>query len=491
MPAENPTVNKPFDRRRAGILLHPTSLPGPEQHGIIGHDAFRFIEFLAQAGVSVWQTLPLGPTHNDKSPYQCLSAHAIDPNFISLEWLYDRQLLKQDPTLSTKNNKQQLLKEAFTVFKQENDGDDFQKFKQQHSYWLEDFSAFMAIREIQDNKAWWDWEKSLRDRESKAINAFSDKYSDLIEYFQFIQFIVFKQWLQLKAYANQHGVLIFGDLPIYVALDSADVWANRKQFSLDKNGNPTSVAGVPPDYFSETGQRWGNPLYNWAIMKKDGFRWWVDRMRSQYELFDLIRIDHFRGLQAYWEVPAEEETAINGKWVKAPGESLLNKLESSFGGLPLVAEDLGTITEEVHKLRHSFSIPGMKILQFAFDRNPDNPYLPHNHERDSVIYTGTHDNDTTLAWYEGLDPESQDYVCQYLGGDNLSMPWTLIRTALASVAQLAIIPMQDILGLGKGYRMNTPGTTEGNWTWRFNWTQIQDNLIQDLQQLNKLYNRCH
>jgi 4-alpha-glucanotransferase len=349
----------------------------------------------------------------------------------------------------------------------------------------------MAIRETQDNKAWWDWKKPLKNRETKAINAFKASHHDSIEYFQFVQFIVFNQWLQLKSYANQHGVLIFGDLPIYVSLDSTDVWANRKQFDLDKNGNPASVAGVPPDYFSETGQRWGNPLYNWKKMEKENFRWWVDRMRSQYELFDLIRIDHFRGLQAYWEVPAEEDTAINGKWVEAPGHALLTTLQSSFGGLPLVAEDLGTITEEVYALRNAFDIPGMKILQFAFDRNPDNPYLPHNHERDSVVYTGTHDNNTTLAWYEGLDSDSQDYICQYLGKEKPDMPWTLIRTALASVANLAIIPMQDILGLGKGYRMNTPGTTENNWAWRFDWPQIQDSLIQDLRHLNKLYSRCH
>jgi 4-alpha-glucanotransferase len=490
MPYKKPTVDKPLDRRRAGILLHPTSLPGPEQHGIIGHDAFRFIEFLAKAGISIWQTLPLGPTHNDKSPYQCLSAHAIDPGFISLEWLYDRHLLKQDPALSRKANKQQLLQEAFSVFKQDDNNEDFQKFTQQHDYWLGDFCTFMAIRETQDNKAWWDWDKPLRNRETKAIKVFADNYRDLIEYFQFIQFVVFNQWLQLKSYANQHGVLIFGDLPIYVALDSADVWANRKQFALDKNGNPTSVAGVPPDYFSETGQRWGNPLYSWSKMKKEDFQWWVDRMRSQYELFDLIRIDHFRGLQAYWEVPAEEETAMNGKWVEAPGQALLNMLQSTFGSLPLVAEDLGTITEEVHELRHSFNIPGMKILQFAFDRNPDNPYLPHNHERDSVVYTGTHDNDTTLAWYEELNPELQDYICQYLGCEKPKMPWMLIHTALMSVAKLAIIPMQDILGLGKGFRMNTPGTTEGNWTWRFSWQQIQENLTQELHHLNVLYNRC-
>jgi 4-alpha-glucanotransferase len=491
MSDEIPSVDTPLGRRRAGILLHPTSLPGPEQYGIIGHDAFRFVEFLAQAGISVWQTLPLGPTHTDKSPYQCLSAHAIDPSFISLEWLYDRQLLKQDPNLTRKTNKERQLQVAYTAFKQKNHEEDFQKFKQRHNYWLDDFSLFMAIRETQDNKAWWDWEKPLRNRETKAINAFKASHHDSIEYFQFVQFIVFNQWLQLKSYANQHGVLIFGDLPIYVSLDSTDVWANRKQFDLDKNGNPASVAGVPPDYFSETGQRWGNPLYNWKKMEKENFRWWVDRMRSQYELFDLIRIDHFRGLQAYWEVPAEEDTAINGKWVEAPGHALLTTLQSSFGGLPLVAEDLGTITEEVYALRNAFDIPGMKILQFAFDRNPDNPYLPHNHERDSVVYTGTHDNNTTLAWYEGLDSDSQDYICQYLGKEKPDMPWTLIRTALASVANLAIIPMQDILGLGKGYRMNTPGTTENNWAWRFDWPQIQDSLIQDLRHLNKLYSRCH
>lgn len=489
MTVKQATNNNLFSHRRSGILLHITSLPGPEQQGIIGHDAYRFVEFLAQAGVSIWQTLPLGPTHDDSSPYQCLSAHACDPKFISLEWLYDRKLLNELPSVTSPDKKEPYLKQAFEVFQNQKDKKAFREFLKQHSCWLTDFCLFMAIRESQDNAAWWDWDKALRDRKDKTLNTFSKAHDELISYHRFKQYIVFSQWIQLKKYANDNGVFLFGDMPIYVAHDSADVWANRELFTLDDNGKPIYVAGVPPDYFSETGQRWGNPIYDWKAMKKNDFQWWTERIQSQYELFDLIRIDHFRGLQAYWQIPADDETAINGKWVKAPGKELLKRLQALDHDLSLVAEDLGTITEEVHQLRRKFKIPGMKVLQFAFDGDPDNLYLPHNHEPDMIVYTGTHDNNTTLAWFDELNPELRDYVCRYLSTGNCEMPWSLNRAALASVAKIAILPMQDILGLGEGSRMNTPGTTVGNWSWRFEWSQAHDGLKFDLAQLNKLYGR--
>lgn len=483
------TKENPFSRRRSGVLLHLTSLPGPENQGFIGHDAFRFVEFLSQCGFSVWQTLPLGPTHEDRSPYQCLSAHALNPELISLEWLHDRKLLKELPIQDNHEDKESFIKQAFDRFQRQKDKSAFLDFQQQHSHWLPDYVQFMAIRETHENMAWWDWDKPLRDRQSKPLNSFVRAHEALINYQLFKQFIVFSQWQQLKDYANQNGVMLFGDVPIYVALDSADVWANRHLFALDKNGHPTHVAGVPPDYFSETGQHWGNPLYNWDTMHKDGYRWWSERMQSQYELFDLVRIDHFRGLQAYWKISADEKTAINGEWVSGPGENLLSALRSTHGGLPLVAEDLGTITEDVHQLRKAFDIPGMKVLQFAFDGDPANLYLPHNHEPNMIVYTGTHDNNTSLGWFEGLSPESREYVCRYLANEHCEMPWSLNRAALASVARMAILPMQDLIGLGDGYRMNTPGTTEGNWSWRFQWSQLHDALANDLHQLNKLYGR--
>ncbi|WP_455199141.1 4-alpha-glucanotransferase [Kaarinaea lacus] len=488
--ATNITIREnPFSRRCSGVLLHVTSLPGPENTGIIGQDAFRFVDFLKESGFTIWQTLPLGPTHEDGSPYQCLSAHACDTGFISPEWLKDQNLLDESPVGHSRKDKERYLKQAFDVFQKLENKKSYQSFLQKHGYWLNDFCLFMAIRETCDHTPWWQWEKPLRDRNQNTINKFSNEYKELISYYQFKQYIVFSQWQELKDYANKKGVLLFGDMPIYVALDSADVWANRELFLLDSDGKPTYVAGVPPDYFSETGQHWGNPIYNWEIMQNNGFLWWSERMRSQYELFDLIRIDHFRGLEAYWQIPGNEKTAINGKWVLAPGKELLKTLQDTFHDLPLVAEDLGTITDEVHQLRSYFNIPGMEVLQFAFDGDPNNLYLPHNHKPNSIVYTGTHDNNTTVGWFNELSTESRNYIRHYLDSDHFEMPWSLIKAALASVANVAILPMQDILGLGVENRMNTPGTTEGNWTWRFEWSQVHENLAADLRQLNHRYDR--
>jgi 4-alpha-glucanotransferase len=481
------------ERRRAGILLHPTSLPGPYPRGLICHDAYRFVEFLEQAGITVWQMLPLAITHSDLSPYQALSSHACEPSLISLDWLRDRGLLKQPSGRYTFAEHQQHLKDSYNAFgkkKSSKQYQEYQDFIEQHNYWLDDYAVFMAIREEQGNKPWFSWPKALRDRNKKVIEATRRQLQDVIDYHQFTQFVFFQQWLDLKEYARAHGVILFGDLPIYVAHDSSDVWIHRELFLLDKDGQPQFVAGVPPDYFSETGQRWGNPQYNWKAMQDDDFVWWKRRIRTQLELFDVVRIDHFRGFEAYWEIDAAAETAIDGRWVKAPGNELLQQLHDEFHSLPLVAEDLGIITDEVTQLREQFDLPGMKVLQFAFDGDPANVYLPSQHEFNSVVYTGTHDNDTTLSWYQQLDPSLQEYIYRYLNCNPAeAMPWSLIKSALASVACLAVFPMQDILGLGQGHRMNTPGTTEDNWQWRFDWDQVPADLAQKISDLCRMYNR--
>ena len=482
-------------RRRTGVLLHPTSLPSVNAHGDLGHDAYRFVEFLAASGVTVWQVLPLGPTHPDGSPYQCLSVHAGNPLLISLDWLVDRDWLKAKtvPANPTASDRRDCLAKAFRGFQQHGDAKvkrKFEKFKHDKHDWLDDYALFQVIRAQQASKGWLDWPVKLRDRQPEQIAQFSDQYAEALEEERFIQYVFFSQWLELRKYAHRHGVLLFGDMPIFVAHDSADVWANRDYFQLDETGQSIVVAGVPPDYFSATGQRWGNPHYDWTCMTADGFAWWVGRMHTQLELFDLIRIDHFRGFEAYWEIAAEAKTAEGGHWVKAPGEALLQRLHDEFHELPLVAEDLGIITPEVEALRDQFELPGMKILQFAFGSGPENPYLPHNCVPKSVIYTGTHDNDTTVGWYESCDPAIREALDDYLGCSAASdMPWPLIRTALASVSRLAVLPMQDLLELDSRHRMNTPGTTEDNWQWEFEWTQLPVDLAEHLRHLNSVYGR--
>ena len=480
-------------RRRAGILLHPTSLPGPFPKGLICHDAYRFVEFLARAGITVWQMLPLGPTHSDGSPYQALSAHACETSLLSLDWLRDRNLLHDIPVKHDAATHRRCLEQAWTsmsLHKPVTLIRQFEAFCEQQSHWLDDYALFMSVREQQGNRIWTEWPEALRDREDAALKQVRKQLQQRIGYFQFGQFVFFQQWADFRRYASEHGVLLFGDLPIYVAFDSVDVWAKRELFMLDETGQARFVAGVPPDYFSSTGQRWGNPQYDWRAMQADQFHWWQQRLNTQLQLFDVVRVDHFRGFEAYWEIKAEEKTAMHGRWVKAPGKKLLQTLQSTFHALPLVAEDLGVITDEVTALREKFQLPGMKILQFAFDNNPKNAYLPHNHEFNSVVYTGTHDNDTTLSWYELLDEHTRKQIHDYLATrDDDAMPWPLIRTALASVACLAVVPMQDVLSLGQGERMNTPGTTEGNWSWRFAWPQLSDDIAPRLKTLCHRYDR--
>ena len=478
-----------LNRRRAGILLHPTSLPGGDRNGTLGEDAFRFVDLLAKCGISVWQTLPLGPTHDDLSPYQCLSVHAGNPNLIDCQRLVQWGWLDAQST----SERKLWLAQAYAGFSRTAtvaDRADLETFVQQQSHWLHDYALYLALHRETSGRPWWLWSEALRDREPGALAQARQRLAPQIEQVCFEQFVFFRQWLELRRHAAHNGVLLFGDMPIFVAHDSADVWTHRRYFCLDSDGQPRVVAGVPPDYFSETGQRWGNPLYDWAEMQADGFRWWRERMRTQLMLFDIVRIDHFRGFEAFWEIPAHEPTAVGGRWVAAPGDALFSELRAEFGPLPLVAEDLGLITQEVHALRQKYSLPGMRVLQFAFEGGADNSYLPHHYDRHTVVYTGTHDNDTTVSWYESVSARAQSYVRDYLGRPTDSMPWPLIRAALASVANLAMLPMQDVLALGAGHRMNMPGTSNGNWRWRFGWEQLTTDAVALLHHLVILYGRA-
>lgn len=486
-----------FEQRCAGVLLHPTSLPGAADNGDLGPDAYRFADFLAASGMSIWQILPHGPTHEDLSPYQCLSIHAGNPGWISSTPLIERgwiELSDLDYFKSTHpvDWRKACIRKAHEGFQEratESERNEYQVFLSQHDSWLLEFALYIALRAENDQICWASWPQPVRDREQAAIAAARVRLAKEIEQVRFEQFLFFCQWQELKQYANKNGIAIFGDLPIYVAYDSADVWVCREQFDLDQDGQPISVAGVPPDYFSPTGQRWGNPHYHWQKMVSDGFVWWRQRLRTIIELYDFVRIDHFRGFESYWAIPNGAETAATGSWVKAPGDSLFQVLANEFGSLPFVAEDLGIITPEVTALRTKYGLPGMKVLQFAFDGGPQNPHLPHNHERLSVVYTGTHDNNTTLGWFGALSPEKQALVQTYLGHSQAPMPWPMIRAAMASVANITIIPMQDLLELGADCRMNTPAITKGNWRWRFDWEQIGEGTTGRINELVRMYGR--
>ncbi len=489
----------PLDKRRSGILLHPTSLPGPYGHGVLGEDAYRFVDFLKEAGYSIWQTLPLGPTHGDGSPYQSLSVHAGNPQLIDLKWLVDKGWLGEHDLhncFADVFGRSKCILISFNAFRKlcEQHSDDeecmaFQRFVQAQSFWLDDYALYCALKKKFQQKSWIDWPETLKKRNKKALSEARKELRNDIFYFQFEQYLFFTQWLSLKQYANENGVYLFGDLPIFVAHDSADVWAQRHFFKLDEQGESEVVAGVPPDYFSATGQRWGNPHYEWDAMEASHFSWWIERIKTQQYLFDLIRIDHFRGFEACWEVPAEEETAINGHWVKAPGEKLLIALYQAYPDLSLVAEDLGIITEAVDELREQFNLPGMKIMQFAFSGEASNPYLPHNHQINSVVYTGTHDNDTTLSWLETLNDDEKHIIRQYFNFPYEQLNLVLMSSTMASVAKLAILPMQDLMNMGEGQRMNTPGTTAGNWQWRFSWKQLSEEAKMLARQMNTIYGR--
>jgi len=478
-----------LNKRLSGVVLHPTSLPGLQPHGTFGAEAYNWVNWLQLAGFGVWQILPLCPV-TDGSPYNSISAFSGNPLFIDIAQLKRLGLPAYNGTVTTAEQHRNALHKAFEWL-QENQANPLAKAfsaYQQNTPWLRDASLFMVIKQTHQQH-WLDWPLPLRDREKSVIDAFINENRQHIELEQFTQFIFHRQWQDLKQYANDRNILVFGDLPIFVSADSADVWANRRLFELDQNGSPQVIAGVPPDYFSETGQRWGNPIYDWAEHLQSDFEWWKQRLQYNLELYDAIRIDHFRGFVAYWEIPADEPTAINGRWVNAPGMELFESLLAQHSELPLIAEDLGIITEEVISLRKQYSLPGMKILQFAFDSDGSNPYLPHNHTRDTIIYTGTHDNNTTLGWYKELSEHTIERIRQYFAHPNDPMPWPLIKSALASPARWAMMPFQDLLELDEQHRMNTPGTTEGNWRWRFSWDQVDEDLADKMKDLNILYAR--
>lgn len=484
-------IDKDHSAREAGILLHPSSLPGEGEDGELGDEALRFIDFLAAAGQRIWQVLPLGPVHSDRSPYQSLSAFAGNPDLIGRYWLLD----DLRATSAWQSDWEHLPKADLIALSQQyclddaEQHEDYRDFCHQQASWLDDFAMFCLLKKRFDGAGWCDWPSEYRDRDTVALDTLLEQSVEELSAFRYQQYLFYSQWHRIRRYAAGQGIRILGDMPIFVAYDSVDVWACRDAFLLDETGHPTVVAGVPPDYFSATGQRWGNPHYDWEWMEADGFHWWHWRVEQYLQLFDLFRIDHFRGFEACWEIPAWEETAMHGRWIKVPGDELFASLHERFEQLPIIAEDLGVITEEVTALRKKYHLPGMLILQFAFDSGPDNPYLPHNHTVDSVVYTGTHDNDTTMGWYQSLDEGRRQQVMEYLGHPNDPMPWALIESAYASVAQMAIIPMQDVLELGSEQRMNIPGVAEGNWRWRFQWGDLPKDRAARLAALCERYAR--
>jgi 4-alpha-glucanotransferase len=501
--------------RSSGILLHPTSLPGPYGIGELGPEAYSFADFLQQSGQSLWQVLPLGPTGYGDSPYACYSGFAGNTLLISIDELLREKLLtatdlpprrlpasRVDFDLVHKL-KEQLLAKAFTNYSASPDPefrDAFSKFKSSAGEWLEDYALFRALKDAHGGMAWPEWEPPLVLRDKTALFEAQQKLAHEIEAQKFYQFLFFRQWFSLKSYCNEKGIQIIGDLPIFVAHDSADVWTNPEQFKLRPNGEPIVVAGVPPDYFSATGQLWGNPLYNWSQMLADGFQWWIMRVEATLKVVDIVRVDHFRGFAACWEIPGGDKTAERGRWVAAPGKELFTAIRRTLGQLPIIAEDLGVITPDVIALRDEFGFPGMRILQFAFSGDKKNIDLPHNYEKNVVAYTGTHDNDTTIGWFRSVGGKGstrtpkqveaeREFCLAYLNSDGEEINWDFIRAVFASVANTAIVPLQDVIGLGTEARMNLPNSTEGNWSWRFEEGDLNDELAERLFKLTDLYGR--
>jgi 4-alpha-glucanotransferase len=492
--------------RASGILLHPTSLPGAYGAGDFGPAAYQFIDWLVSAGQSVWQVLPMTPVGEGYSPYMGSSAFAGNPLMIDLielgqlGWL-DPDDLRPDTAFaedrvnyplqfSFRIPRLRLAAQHFNDRAGEDDRSEFAGFCAAEESWLTDYALFMSLDALYPGKNWNEWPTELAHRDPTALCKAQSTYAEEVSFWKFCQWLFSRQWSRLKRYANERGIRIVGDVPIYVAFHSADVWAQQNLFELDADRHCTVVAGVPPDYFSPTGQRWGNPLYRWAAHRDDGYRWWIGRMKRALALADLVRIDHFRGLAGYWEIPASEPTAINGRWVQGPGEELLKAFQSALPKLPVIAEDLGMITPDVAELRDSFDLPGMRILQFAFGENSDHTYLPHNYAVNTVAYTGTHDNDTTLGWWNNASPRERAFAQHYFGTDGNSIQWTMIRALSISVARLVIFPMQDVLGLDGRYRMNVPGTPSGNWEWRFSWTEAHDWHARVLRDLGAVHGRC-
>jgi len=492
-------------KRASGILMHPTSFPGPDGIGDLGPEAYRWVDFLKEIGCGLWQLLPLGPTGYGDSPYQCFSAFAGNPYLVSPTLLLEEGLLLRTdladrpdfpegsvdfgPVIQWKLT---LLDRAFNRFLQAPlpaFQAEFTAFQAENAGWLEDFSLFMAIKEANQGSSWNNWPKGLRTGQKAALNSFRQQFQQDILRHSFRQFLFFRQWKQVKAYANQQGIQIIGDIPIFVAYDSSDAWANPDLFYLDEEGLPTVVAGVPPDYFSPTGQLWGNPLYRWDAHAKSGYAWWIQRVRATLNTVDIIRMDHFRGFAGYWEVPAKMPTAEIGQWVPGPGAALFEALTQALGGLPIIAEDLGEITPDVVELRNRFQLPGMKIFQFAFSSDADDPFLPHNYPANCVAYTGTHDNDTALGWYQTAPEVETDFCRRYLARSGEDISWDMIRAVWSSVAVMSLAPLQDLLSLGGEGRMNFPGRASGNWTWRCRPSDLSPALAARLRELNTLYSR--
>lgn len=492
--------------RHSGILVHPTSFPSVYGIGDLGKGAYDFIDYLVSAGQTLWQTLPLGPTGFGDSPYQGFSAFAGQPLLISPDKLFEQGLLSQKdlddyPILNSKAvdygavlvAKNKLLASANKNFANLPEGSElvqeYKAFCEKQAFWLDDYALFMSIKDKNDGKLWLEWKNSERNPSATEKETLKKELSERISYYKVIQFLFFNQWYALKKYANEHLIKIIGDIPIFVSLDSADVWANKDLFELDSKGYPTVVAGVPPDYFSETGQLWGNPLYDWDAHEKQNYAWWISRVRSQLALVDIIRIDHFRGFDSYWAVPYGEATAINGTWKAGPKEKLFNAIKDALGDLPIWAEDLGIITEDVEKLRDKFNFPGMKVLQFAFDDPNDNDMMPYYHIPNCICYTGTHDNDTSLGWYKNASKESQKKVRRFMNTGAATVSWAFIHTALGSAANNVIIPLQDIMSLDSDARMNTPGRAAGNWSWRYEEKDLDLYWAKFLKKLTKTFNR--
>lgn len=477
-----------LDRRRAGVLLHPTSLPDAP-HGALGQAARSFVDWLAAGGFSVWQVLPLGPVGDDRSPYFARSNHAGDPNLVDLALLAQEGLI--DGAGLAGRSRAELIAQAVAALAGGGGAaaEAFARFRADEAHWLGDFSLYGALQASAGGAPWWDWPAPLRRRDPAALAAARTELAAPIAVIEAGQFFFHRQWRALRRYASERGVRLFGDLPIYLAPDSVETWAHPELFQLDDAGHPIAVAGVPPDYFSADGQLWGNPLYAWEAHERTGFAWWVERLRAQAELYDLVRIDHFRGLEAFWAVPAGARTAATGVWQLAPGDALLRRLREAQGTLAVVAEDLGVITPEVERLRDDFGLPGMRVLQFGLDGDAASLHAPHHWVARSVAYSGTHDNDTTAGWFAQLPPERRAAVCDYLDAPPERIVEKAVRTVLASVSGLAILPMQDLLGLGSDARMNVPGTIEGNWRWRFEWSAVPTDLGARCRRWNALYGR--
>ncbi len=492
--------------RSNGILLHPTSLPGPYGIGDLGDMAFRFVDWLHDSGQTVWQVLPLGPTSYGDSPYQCLSAFAGNTNLISLSRLVIEGYLREEdladvpdfpthevdygPVIDYHEKKLDLAYQRFKAKASSDQRNAKNAWVEVNADWINDWGLYIALKKENQGRPWVEWPDPVALRDPAALDEATQRLDDEISKHIFLQWLFYKQWGEVKGYANERGIRLIGDIPIFVAHDSSDVWANRERFYLDEKGNPTVVAGVPPDYFSATGQRWGNPLYNWQVIKETGYEWWISRFRQTLELVDLMRIDHFRGFAGYWEIPAEEPTAINGQWVNGPGIDFFHALRDALGELPIIAEDLGEITKDVIELRDALNLPGMKILQFAWS-DPENPFLPHNYPVNCVAYSGTHDNNTTLGWWmsDEVNDHIRNFMSDYIQSEVTEPHWTLIRLGMASSAHTFVAPMQDLFGYGADTRMNTPGKQGGNWGWRFEESLFDDSAKDKLAHFTWLYKR--